>query len=156
MNTFDAIFPVVEKYARMRLGNNDDLVSTALVLAWWIWSRTSPVKDLPATAYAHAAVRAAWNGRDLPGCGTHAKDAMWHVVSSGVIREVRDRRPGPDRLAEMAEEYLRLWADMAETDAIMALHLLNGEPAKDVAARLGITPGRLTQRRQELRDRWNG
>jgi hypothetical protein len=43
---------------------------------------------------------------------------------------------------------------LAGRDRVLVNELLQGEPAKDVAAHLGVSPGRVSQKRRALRDDW--
>src|SRR5205085_2555650 len=107
------VLPVVEKYARRRLGSNDELVAIALVLAWYYWQKAD--KELPASVWARVAVRAALSGRDLPGVqSSHLPDVWDHLDrwEGGGMGEVRDRRPGPDALAASKEEFRKVYATL--------------------------------------------
>src|SRR5579863_2949483 len=99
MYSVEYLIEVTDRHARQRLGGNDELVAIAWVLAWYFW-HTGP-KDVPASCYARAAVRAALGGRDLPGVQPSKKhDAMdRNVILAGDMTGVRDLSPGPDRRA---------------------------------------------------------
>lgn len=154
------VLPVVTRYARAVL-KDDERVSLAIVLAWYAWRQTTDEKraQLPATVWARVGVRHVLAGRDLPGVQTsHRQDAIerpdtWHGADMG---GVTDRRAGPESEAIDAERSARFWDSLTPRERTIARALLNGDKARDVARRVGISAGRLTQIRQQLRRRWLG
>ena len=55
-----------------------------------------------------------------------------------------------------AEQTAHFWASLTERERIIALALLDGRQAREVARQVGVSSPRLSQIRQQLRDRWNG
>ena len=68
---------------------------------------------------------------------------------------LRDNRqtPVPDQVA-FRIDFAAFLATLTERDRRMALALAEGHPAKQVARRFGLTPGRVTQLRQRWRREW--
>ena len=145
------VYPVVLRYARMRFRGDDELVSLALILAWWVWSTRRA--DFPPSAYAQIGVRQAYAGRDLPGFGIRSRDAFKRAQQGGGMEGLTDRYPGPEKLAEQAELSRLLLATFSERERLLAELLVSGMKAKDVATELGVSPPRVTQIRQKLMER---
>lgn len=146
------IYPVAVRYARQVLKANDELVSIALVLCWFYWSKRPA--DYPASHWAQIGVRQAASGRDLPRIGrTRAKDALSHSVSGCGMGEVMDRKPGPVKLIEDREQAELLFATLSDREREMAEMLIAGIPAGNVARAFNVSPPRVTQIRRELMER---
>ena len=149
------ILPVVQRYTRMRL-RDEELASIALVLAWYYWSRATN-RGLPASVWARVGVRHALAGRDLPGVqASHTHDAMEHPDTwlGSDMGLLMDHRPGPEHQAEVNERLGRFWAALTARERRIALALMNGSAARDVACEEGLSPGRITQMRQRMLERW--
>lgn len=145
------ILPVVEKYALSRL-KDEGLVVNAIVLAWYYWSRCPD--DYAAGHWARLAVRQVWSGRDLPGCGTGAKDALHRASQGSGMEEMQDRRnAGPLDTLIHREELERIrYAGGPKHQEVIAL-LMSGMPTGEVAEATGVTAGRVSQiRREALED----
>lgn len=154
MATLEEVLAVAERYARKRLGRDDERAHVAVVLAWYHWRLDAGA--LPASCYARSAVRHAMAGRDLPGIRTsHGKDAMDRDVwLSGHMTEVRDSAPGPERVAAWKEELAQLRAllTLGERDLVEAVQ--DGVyRTLDLAAALGLSPGRVSQLRRQLAEK---
>jgi DNA-directed RNA polymerase specialized sigma24 family protein len=153
--TFETdVMPVVERYARRRFRNHyaaDEMVATAVILAWHYWSNRP--QDFAASHWARIAVWHTFAGRDLPGCGTGAKDALHRAEQGSGMDEVTDRRPGPDKVAEAAELAGRLLESLSPRERQLAELLAGGAKGMDVAEAMHISPGRVSQIRSELMER---
>ena len=146
------VYPVAERYARQVLKTNDELVSIALVLCWFYWSRRK--EDYSPSHWAQIAVRQAASGRDLPRIGrTRAKDALSHSISGCGMDEVTERRPGPAKVIEDREQADLLFATLSDRERQMAEMLTAGIPAGNVARAFNVSPPRVTQIRRELMER---
>jgi hypothetical protein len=146
------VLPVVERFARKAFRGNDDLVTLAIVLAWWVWRRRKA--DFPASVYARSGVRQAMQGRDLPGMQAKCSDCWRKLkrIDGAGMEGLADRRPGPDREAEKREQAERFLAGLSGRKLRMAEMFMDGSPVKEVANELNLSPGRITQMRQEVMD----
>lgn len=148
------IMPVVERYARSQFRGHhaaDEMVATAVVLAWHYWSNRP--QDFAAGHWARIAVRHVWAGRDLPGCGVRARDAMHRAAQGAGMDELTDRCPGPEKVVEVAELSRLLLATLNARERRLAEMLAGGATAMEVAETLHLSPGRITQIRQALMER---
>jgi hypothetical protein len=146
--SFETILPTVERYARKRL-RDDDRVATAIVLAWHYW-QTGP--ELPASAWARAAVRAVCAGRDLPGLHDgRRKDALDFAYQGAGMGEVMDREPQPLDAIVAKEEYERILASLNDRQRMLVDAIAGGNNRTDrLAEAFGISPARVSQMRREI------
>jgi hypothetical protein len=141
------VMPVVTDYAR-RVFKDDERRSMTLVMAWYYWQKCP--KDLPPDLWACVAVRAVFAGRDLPGIHPNRKrDAMHYAWLCGHMPEVMDRRPGPDKVAQDRELWDLFHGRLPRRIRKLARGFLNDLSGREVAKMLGVSPGRVTQLRQE-------
>lgn len=150
------ILRTVEAYARMMFRQDDERVTDAIAIAWWMWSRRK--RDYPASAFARQSVRWVLQGRDLPGLQPQATDCWRKLsrVAGGGMDGLPDRRPGPARIAEQRELTERFLAGLPDRDREMSDMLLDGAKVADIADALNLSSGRVSQRRRELMERLAG
>lgn len=131
-----------------RLVRCPDLAAVALVLVWHRWRRHP---DVPILSHVWYAALHARQGRDLPGCGTHARDALRHTTQGAGMDEVTDATPGPLDDLIGREDLDRLEARFKEGPKAEVLHRLKlGQRTNDVAADLGLSAARVSQLRREF------
>jgi hypothetical protein len=145
---------LVERYARKAFGQDDEKVSRAIVLSWYYWSIAHD-DSLPATIWARVGVRFAAAGRDLPGVQPSRKrDALDYATQGAGMDEVRDRRPGPDKVAQHREDMEVLKKTLTVREWIMFEAFRNGATNREVAKLLEVTPGRISQMVTGILRRW--
>lgn len=151
---FEMIAPVIRRYAERRI-ECPDLQGHAVTLGWWFWHRSPNKRHLPASVWARVAVRAALNGRDIPGVKIGKfRDAMRRRESQGAgMGELADRRPGPLNLLIIREETERFFASLDEFEQRMCNLLADGVKNQEVARRMRRSPGAISQRRRRLMER---
>lgn len=165
------ILPVVTRWARANF-RDPDLVAECIGLAWkWTRSLHRRRKDgskFP-SAIAGFAVRAVRSGRRVAG-QLPSKDAMspraWWRHAFTVQRlpdiETESCNPMMEALADHGRadhaafliDWPRFLGEQSERDRQLAELLGMGEQAAKVAHKLKLSPGRVTQLRHRLRDRW--
>ena len=144
------ILPVVIRFAAVCF-KCPDLQSMAVTQAWWAWSTASPEqRELPPSVWARAGVRRVKAKRDLPGVGTSTTDALHHSVQGGAMTNVMDRFPGPEQIVTDREWYATVKSRANDRERNLIDLFEAGTPAKEVAAKLGVSAGRVTQIRQGL------
>lgn len=152
-----SVLPVVERFARKTFRGDVDRITLAIVLAWWVWSNRK--SDFPASVYAQIGVRQVMQGRDLPGMVTTGAADVWRRltrIDGAGMEGLADRRPGPAREAEKREQAERFLAGLTGREKRMADMFMDGCPAKEVADELNLSPGRITQMRQEAKEAFDG
>jgi hypothetical protein len=144
------ILPVVIHFASVCF-RCPDQQSLALTFAWFNWNRATPEQQqLPASVWARQGVRWVNAKRDLPGIGTPANDALYRADSGGAMEGLADAFPGPEQIVMNRERYRTVVDTATDRERCLIEGFEAGVPAKDVAASLGISPGRVTQLRQGL------
>jgi hypothetical protein len=121
-----------------------DQVVTAQSLAWYFATRYQGIIPLPPSHWARLAVRAARNGRDLPGCGTSESDALHRCWQGAGMPEVRDPSPGPDVLAANREQLEWTLAKSPQRRRVADLRV-SGMSNLEIADDLGVSPSRSCQ-----------
>jgi hypothetical protein len=145
----DAVADLARRY---RLDEYD--VTRAQSQAWF-YAQACP-RTYPAHYWAKVAVRAIRNGRDLPGTATPSTDALaraWLCVPMG---DVRDPGPGPDALASHREAMEALEDSFNPTERYVARLAQEGASGLEIAEAIGRSPGRVSQIKRELAERWAG
>lgn len=152
VQSFDAIAPVVIRYAATRL-KCPYLQSLALTLAWYCW-RQANRPELPPSVWARMAVRQVLSGRDLPGVRSKFRDAWDHLEQwqGAGMDDVMERKPGPVQTVLIREEVERFFATLGPFEQEMCQLLADGLPNQEVARRMGRTPSAISQRRRRLAD----
>lgn len=152
---FDAIVPVIKKFAAIHL-RCPDAQAVALVLAWWAWHIAPDKRHLPPSVWAKVGVRHALAGRDLPGIRSKFRDAWDHLDQwqGAGMDNVADRKPGPLHAAIALEEVERFFDSLDDFEREMCELLSQGLPNQEVARRMNRTPGAISQRRRRLADRY--
>lgn len=147
------VLPVVTRYARRAFGRDDEKVAIAECLSWYYWQGRT--QELPPSVWAVAAVRAVRNKRDLPGIRSNYTDVWDRAVNwqGAGMGQVADRRPGPEAVVMHAEEYEVLKAGLNDTQRALVELVEQDQSIRgiDLAARLGKSPGRITQLRLEIK-----
>jgi DNA-directed RNA polymerase specialized sigma24 family protein len=143
----------------------DDLVAEAVAIAWR-WYRLLVQRGRDPHAFAatlvHRALLQARSYRRL--CGQHkTKDALSPLAQSrhgfracGAVLEAladNSRTPPPEQAA-FRIDFPDWLSTLGEGRRRVALALMSGERPRDVARAEGVSPGRVSQLRAELRDRW--
>jgi hypothetical protein len=145
------VLPVVQRYANLRFRGDEWLVTACISMAWYIWSNRR--EDFPPSNFAQLAARNVAAGRDLPGCGTSAKDALHRADFCGGMDGLGDWHPGPEQIAIDRERYTRVTDDLDDRMRTLVEMFESGAKNKDVAEALEVSPGRVTQLRQGLMDK---
>jgi hypothetical protein len=98
------------------------------------------------------AIRAARAGRDV----TQARrpSAVCEVPWESLPYEVMSPRMRPDEEVQLRLDLRDWWDSLRPIDAMLAAQLGNGERTTDVAHNLGVSPGRISQRRDALVRSW--
>lgn len=147
------ILPVVVHFASVCF-KCPDQQSLTLTFAWFNWSRATPEQqELPASVWARAGVRWVNAKRDLPGLGTSAKDALYRAESGGSMDGLADTFPGPEQIVMDRERYQAVVNGATDRERLLIEGFEAGDRVKDVAAKLGVSSGRVTQIRQGLMDK---
>jgi len=150
------VWGVADRYARKVFGTDDESYSLAMVLCWWIFTQRR--EDFPASCYIRLAVRNVRYGRDLPGVqASKFRDVYDYLTKwdGGDMNLVIDRRPGPERVAEMREEMEAFLATCTEQERAVAETLMgdHGATVAHLADLIGRSQGRVSQIRRELKER---
>lgn len=147
------VLPVVVHFAALCF-QCPDKRSLALTLAWFQWNRAKPEQqELPASVWARAGVRWVNALRDMPGVGTPAKDALYRAESGGAMEGLADTFPGPEQIVMQRERFHSLVDNATDRERLLIDGLLTGTAAKELAAKLGVGPSRITQLRQGMMDK---
>jgi hypothetical protein len=106
-------------------------------------------------------VRKVVGGRDLPGVQASKFRDLWdhgNRWQGGDMNQARDRRPGPDRIAEEKEAVENLLNELSGQARRMAQAVMD-DPTKGTCAlaeELGLSPGRISQLRREILNQYRG
>jgi DNA-binding CsgD family transcriptional regulator len=146
------VYPLAVKYIAKSI-RDEELRAIALVLCWWKWINRK--QDFPPRTYARLAVIDALHGRDLPGVVTnnHQPDALdrGRCWQGGGMSQVKDREPGPERLAIWREQIARLYRlATPKQRAVMDL-TLQGYSGREIAKALDIDPHTVIELRRQIR-----
>lgn len=155
MSDFETrVLPVVTERAN-RFLRDEQLVQDAIGLSWFRYRQNPRAAEIRAESHAWYAIRQVLSGRRLPGEKARGEDALDHrdTWRGGDLGELRDRRPGPDQIAAMREEWEVLQQNLNERQRQMLRLAQSGMRTKDLAALLGISPARVSQLRREIQDR---
>lgn len=148
------VLPIATRYIGSVFGRNEELASIALSLTWYQW-HTYGHKGLPPSCYIQVAVRQVLSGRDVPGVVSSVACNAWKRTTVGAMKEVRDRRPGPDRLVGWREEFAVVYPTLGRQQRrlvdLMREEILDNQ---ELAARLGVTEGRVSQLRRKVMERF--
>lgn len=157
MTTLEAVMAAAARYAGKVL-RDDERVAIAIVLAWYYWHKApDDKKELPASVWARCGVRAVMAGRDLPGVQPSHKMDAWDALDAwqgATMAEVKDKRPGPDKEVEDAEQYAAWWATLNDRQRRLVESVQDGMRGNEIAAELNVSQGRITQMRQEVANIW--
>jgi hypothetical protein len=155
MSDFETrVLPVVKEWARKTFGRNETLVNEAIGLCWFRYDQTPTEKrsQVAAEAFAWFAIKQIKCGRNVPLGKGKAKDAMakgyWQAAA---MVELADRKPGPERIAE-ARETVKVLLERARSKPKLLKFLrlaMEGLTGTELAARLQVTPARVSQLRRE-------
>jgi hypothetical protein len=132
-----------------RCGLDDFEIATAQSLAWY-YEATYDGDELPVSHWAQLGVRAVRNGRDLPDCGTGAKDALNFTWQGAGMLEVTDGYPGPDTLAAHREIFDRMFSGLDDLKKQVAELKMAGERTKEIAVHLHLSEARISQISREI------
>lgn len=180
-HAFLAILPVIERHARVYFRHvrcphkKDDCVAETVALAWkWFVRLAQRGKDASefVSALATLAARAVRSGRRV--CGQEpARDAMSPLAQQRhgfAVEKLPDvstltgnpydealadntQTPVPEQAAFRAD-FPRWRCSHPPRDRDLIDRLMLGERTKDVAGALGISPGRVSQKRREFHAGW--
>lgn len=147
------ILPVVVRFAALSF-RCPDLESLTLTFAWYCWMRATPEKqqELPASVWARLGVRWVKSKRDIPGVMASMKDAMHRAQQGGAMEGLADRYPGPEQIVMDRERYATVKSRATDRERILIEMFEDHRKLIDVAAKLEVSPGRITQIRQGLID----
>ena len=148
----DKLLETVAKWG-VNCGLDEFELVTAQSLAWHYRSNYSG-PELPDSHWARLAVRAAWNGRDLPGCALSTVDALNFVWQGAGMKDVQDKTPPPDVLASHKELLEKILAEVGELKAEVAELRIQGVTGKQIAVHLNISEGRISQIAREIAERF--
>jgi len=143
------VAPVVSRWAAAR-GLYAERTQTALILAWLAWRKTGG--RFSGSAYARYAVRQAMAGREMPGLLERrrgCKAVRERMVPSGDMAGLAERRPGPERTAAEREHFARFLAALRGNLRTFCQEAAQTRRTLDVARKLGLSPGRVSQLRRE-------
>jgi len=172
-----AVLPVVRAYAyRACAGYNaeyrEDFIAEAVSAAFVSFAsllKRGCASRVTAGRLAYFAVKHVRSGRHVGGSQNGAKDAMTprngrSPVRFGTIDDLpyvlhhalvdNTRSPVPEQAA-FRIDFSTFLAEQPEKKQKVAVLLAQGHRGKDVATMVGITPGRVTQIRQELDCEWS-
>jgi hypothetical protein len=157
--TVNKLLETVAKLAnRWQLSRDEK--ERAGVIAWWFWRNRT--QDFPLGVWARWACRQARDGRDLPGVRSkNPKDVMnrsnlqrpWQGAGMG---SVADKTPPPDVLVMHRERWERLLNSANAQQREVARLAIEGLSNLEIAERLHVTPGRVSQIKRAIADRWYG
>jgi len=148
------VYLVVLALARRLFQGDDARVQNAVGNAWYQYQQTPRRLEITATAFAWSACRWEFAGRDIPGTGRTGRNAdvldRHDTWTAGSMEGVHDSEPEPWVIAAWREAWEQATEGLTEEMDRVIEDRLAGVPNNVTAARLGITPGALTQRRQKL------
>jgi len=147
MDTQTKLLETVLKWGKNR-GLDEFEIATAQSLAWYYATKFKG--KLPDSHWARVAVRAVWNGRDLPGCGTSSQDALNFTWQGAGMQEVTDQTPGPDVLAAHKEALERVLSELTAIKKEVADLRLAGMATKEIAIHLHVSKSRVSQIAREI------
>jgi hypothetical protein len=171
-----AILPVVTEYARVAFAEHDpdekeERIAEAVAAAFVSFlSLVERGRDTHVTAgnLAFYAVKHVRGGRHVGGCQERAKDALTKrdgmvVVRFGSIADLptwmhdalADNRysPVPEQAA-FRIDFPQFLAEQGELNRYIAARLAIGVRANEVVDEVGLSCGRITQIRQQMRTEW--
>lgn len=151
MGDFESrVLPVITDYAR-NVFKDEQKAQDAIGYCWYRYQLNTRSPEITAKSHAWMAILAVRYGRRLPGeRKPWHKDALDRAVSGAGMDEVRDRRPGPDRLAEMREEWQSLLSKLNKRQRDL-LDLAEMRTS-DLAERFGVSAARISQLRREIEE----
>lgn len=176
---FLELLPSIRRQARMAFRHEpperrQDLVAEVLANSWVAYVRLMERgldNIVYATPLAQYAVRQVRAGRRV-GCRSNVKDVSSEYAqrSKGFVVEsldrydkkreqwreilVEDRKAGPAEIASCRIDVAEWLQSLPSRLQRIAETLANGEPTKTAARRFGLSPGRISQLRRELKKSW--
>jgi hypothetical protein len=154
------------RYLRNNPGKFDDAVEDVIGLVWREFTRVSKegISAEPIMgAIVHRAIQHVRRGESVAG-----KESLLSVTSpmastTGRVKRYEiedesglftDKKAKPDDLGGFSVDYSS-WRDvLSQREKVVLDDAIAGEEGKATAARLGITPGRVSQIRSGLRESW--
>ena len=148
-----AVYPAVLAIAKRRR-LTDDQTADAVSLAWWAFRNRKA--NVPVGAYAVWACRQAMYGRALPGTNPSVRDALSRpgLIHAGGAGGLVDRSPGPDQTTADREAWGEWVAQLSARELHIVACVLEGMSGTAIARRLRLSPGRVSQIRRELVERF--
>jgi hypothetical protein len=155
MATLEEVVQTAERWAAVVFKTDMERRCQAVTMAWFYWDQ-GPA-HLPAGVWARCGVRAALHGRDLPGvCSARRRD-VWNRLTrwqGAGMNFVRDRRPGPEKIAQ-DRDWFRYWLTrLTDQEFRLVWDAHWGLTGLELAARLQVSPGRISQLRRAAWERW--
>lgn len=145
------LLDAVERWG-LKCGFDDFDIATAQSLAWYYKTRFEG--ELADSHWARMAIRAVRNGRDLPGCGTRARDALHRTWLGAGMGEVMDKTPAPDVLVASAELYDKIMAEIGDLNRQVADLRRQGLSGSEIAQAVGVSRARISQIAREIVERY--
>lgn len=153
MSDFETrVMPVVSKLAK-RWFKDEQQVQDAIGSCWFAYQQTPNALSITATSFANFAVLAVRRGRRLPGERTkqYGGDALDRTYWNGAgMQDVKDKRPGPDKLAEWKEEWESLLSKLNDQERRVMMLALEDFRTMDMAVQLGVSAARVSQIRRAI------
>lgn len=155
MSEFETrVLPTISKLAHRYFRRDEAKAQDAIGYCWYRY-QLSPAPDVHPLTIAWMAIKAVLRGRRMPGERTKAwVDALDRPFWNGAgMEHVRDKSPGPDRQAEMKEEWNLLIGRLNRQERRILRMAEQEMRTKDMAAILGVSAARVSQIRRAIVER---
>lgn len=152
------VYLVVLALARRLFRGDDSRVQNAVGNAFYQYQQAPRRLEITATAFAWAGCRRELGGRGIPGTQARRTDALSQADTwtAGSMEGVLEHRPGPERIARARDLLDRLRRQMTPRERTIAQRLADGQEGRMVAFAVGVSPGRLSQIRREMKEKCEG
>lgn len=149
-----AVLTIIRHRCRKR-GWDEDWTCNALTKGWELWA-TRP-QDAPPSLLALNAMREVNRGRGIAGMGTHFRDIYRKCIKVGDVADDCDvdPAPGPEAIVSMREAFLIWYDNLSDRERVLYEMIGDGAKGIQLAERLGVSAGRITQMRQAMAARFN-
>ena len=148
------VYDLWVRYASKSFRCVEEQVSVAIAIAWFLFTRHG--EKYSAKSYIRFAVAHVHEGRDIPGLQTfNQPDALDHTGGRGEtwMAELRDRHPGPERIAEGRDDVEALYKGATADETIMFDMIMAGYERPEIAETLGCQPKTVSNMKRRIRER---
>ncbi len=155
-NDFETrVYPLVTAWAGKVFKDDEQRAQDAVGVCWYAYQQNPRSATIPATQLAWMAIqRVRFGRRWLPGersWGSSGNDALDRPFVHGAgMHNVRDKSPGPARLAEQKEEWVSMLGKLnrRQLEMVGLAHL--DLTTSELAEMFSVTRARVSQLRREI------